>query len=152
MIASWIILRLNGIPVSWTFAGLLFIVIVAFLFLVAAFSMREPVAEWYGVILPAHYLVINTLCWNGFIMTSGWQGGETVFRYELTPVLSACSFYGGIVFVVIGMGFLARFLTRLRQYSVRQRIVFPISVLTIMVGVVISLRTPVEFQKLLDSI
>jgi hypothetical protein len=152
MLVSSILFRLNDIPVSWTFPGLLFIVVLAFLFFAATFSTQSPIDEWHGVILPAHFLVINTTCWNGFIVTSIWQGGETVFRFEFTPDLSACSFYGGLIFIGIGMGFLVKFFARLRQYSLRQRVLFPLSVMTIIIGVVVSLRTPVEFQKLIDSI
>lgn len=145
-------IRLNDILLSWSFPGLQLVVGFSFIFLIAAFSSKRPVKEWLGVVLPAHFLVINTISWNGFIMTYYSEGGETIFRYGFTPVLPACSFYGGLLFICLGLGFLGAFILRIRDYSWAQRIAFPLSIITIIVGLIVSLRTPIQFQKLIDSL
>ena len=137
--------------VSWTFPQLLGIVMIVCVSMVAGVSRVRPMSESAVLILGAHYLVINTLCWNAFMITSAFEEGTVIFRYGLSPLLPAASFYVGVLITVMNFVSLISVLRRTRLYSCRQRWAFSVGSTALIFGTVVSLRTPVALQRLIDS-
>jgi cytochrome c biogenesis protein CcdA len=84
--------------------------------------------------------------------TTTWQGGENIFRFTVFPLLPAASFYLGVVaiFAVVG-AWISAFRSD-HRYSRRQLWAFSASCLTLLIGLVVSSRTPIAFQSWIDSI
>ena len=139
-------------PVTWTFPELFLILFVGFAFLLLAYSRYNPMAEAFVPILAAHYLVINTMCWNACMLTTIWQGGEDLFRFTFSPFLPAASFYLGVLAILAVACTSISVLIRARQFSKRQLWAFSASCLTFLIGLVVSTRTPIAFQSWIDSI
>ncbi len=139
-------------PVSWTFPQLFLILFGGFVFLSLAFSRSNPMSEAIMPILAAHYLVLNTICWNAFMLTTTWQGGEDVFRFTFIPFLPAASFYLGVVAIFAMIGAWISVFRSDCRYTRRQLWAFSGSCLTLLVGLVVSSRTPIAFQSWLDSL
>ncbi len=139
-------------PVTWTFLQLLIILIVGFVFLILAFSRFNPRNEGLVLVLVSHYLVINTICWNSFMLTAVCSGGENIFRFTIFPLLPAVSFYLG-VFSLLAV--ITTWISAVRShhlFSRRQLWAFSASCLTFTVGLVVSTQTPVAVQSWIDSI
>ena len=137
--------------VSWTFPELFWILLLGFTALAAGFSRFRPVTESWAALLGAHYLVINTTCWNAFLITTSWEGGEDVFRFGIGPFLPATSFYLGIFTVMMIVGALFSTWRSTTLYSGRQKWSFLVSSIVLLVGIFVSLRTPVALQWTIDS-
>jgi cytochrome c biogenesis protein CcdA len=86
------------------------------------------------------------------MLTTTWQGGENIFRFTVFPLLPAASFYLGVVaiFAVVG-AWISAFRSD-HRYSRRQLWAFSASCLTLLIGLVVSSRTPIAFQSWIDSI
>lgn len=139
-------------PVLWTFPQLFLILFGGFVFLAIAFSRTNPMGEAFVLILAAHFVAINSICWNAFMVTTTWQGGENIFRFTFTPFLSAASFYIGVVatFAVV-CAWISAFRSD-NRYSRRQLWMFSASCIIFLIGLVVSSRTPIAFQSWIDSI
>ena len=109
-------------------------------------------SEAVVLILRAHYVVINSTCWNFFIHTWTLKGGEELFRFGVSPFLPAASVYLGIVVAFAVFFIWIAVLRAGKRYSLRQRWSFSASSLTLMVGIVVSLQTPIAVQAWIDSL
>ncbi len=139
-------------PLTWTFPQLLTILLVGFTFLVLAFSRSNPRSEALVPILAAHYLAINTICWNAFMLTAVWYGDESIFRFTFSPILPAVSFYLG-VFTILAVIF--TWISAIRstgQFSRRQLWAFSASCLTFTIGLVVTTQSPIAVQSWIDSL
>lgn len=139
-------------PITWTFPQLFLILVSGFILLAAAFSRTKPMSEAVVLILAAHYLAINTICWNAYLHTSVWQGGEDIFRFTFSPFLPAASFYLGVVATLAVIGVWISAFRSEHRYSRRQLWAFSASCLIFLTGLVVSSKTPVAFQSWIDSI
>lgn len=133
-------------PVTWTFLQLLVILLVGFTFLIAAFSRSNPMSETVVLVIGAHYVVINSTCWNLFLHTWAFKGGEELFRFGVSPLLPAASVYLGIVAAFAVFFVWIAVMRAGKRYTQRQRWAFSASSLTFMVGIVVSLQTPIAVQ------
>ena len=139
-------------PVTWTFPQLFLILFVGFASLAVAFSRSNPISEAFVPILAAHYLAINSMCWNAFMYTTTWQGGEDIFRFTFSPLLPAASFCLGVFATSAVICAWISVFRAGRRFTRRQLWAFSASCLTFLIGLVVSSRTPIAFQSLIDSI
>jgi cytochrome c biogenesis protein CcdA len=84
-------------------------------------------------------------------MTSTWQGDEDVFRFGTSPFLSAASFYLGIFTALMILGALFSMWRTTGPYLRRQKWSFLVSSMVLLIGIIVSLRTPVALQRTIDS-
>jgi len=145
------ICRIN-MPVFWSFPQLLLILFLTFLFLSLGFSKGRNMTEGLGIIFAAHYLVLNAIGWSYFLHTTSWPGVEVVFRYSFSPFLPGFSFYLGLLTLCLVCGCWRIMISKCYRYSRRQMIFFSLSAVVVVIGVVVSLRIPLEFQSMVDSI
>lgn len=138
-------------PLTWTFPQLLTILLVGFIFLVLAFSRSNPRSEALVPILAAHYLVINTICWNAFMATAVWVGNESIFQFTISPLLPAVSFYLGVFTILAVISTWISTIRRSNQLSRRQLWAFSASCLTFTVGLIVTTHTPIAVQTWIDS-
>jgi hypothetical protein len=139
-------------PATWTFPQLFLILLVGFAPLSLAFSRSNPMSEAFVPILAAHYLVINSMCWNAFMQTTTWQRGEDLFRFTLSPFLPAASFYFGVLAILAVLSAWISVLIGVHRFARRQVWSFSASCITFLIGLVVSMWTPVGFQAWIDSI
>jgi len=142
----------SKMPITWTFPQLLLILLVGFASLLLAFSRSNPMSEAFVPILSAHYLVINSICWNAFMLTTIWQGGEDIFRFTVYPLLPAVSFYLGVFATLAVLCAWISVFIGARRFSRRQLWAFSVSCITFITGLVVSSQTPIAFQSWIDSI
>ena len=142
----------NDMFISWTFPQLLGMVAMIFLCVVLGFSRKSPITENIGVILSAHFVVIHTIVWNAFMMTTVWNRGDTVLRFEGTPSLAAIVFCGGLLFPALLLGCSIAFFSKRRNYSPIQKLFYWVSAALVMLGLVGTLWTPTAFQRHLDAL
>ena len=144
--------------ISWTFPELFGILFLGFIALAAGLSRLRPVTESWVAILGAHYLVINTTCWNAFMMTATWEsggqvsgfGGE-VFHFGTSPFLPAASFYLGVFTAVMMLGAVCSTWRSSPRYTKRQRLSFLVAAIVLLIGIFVSLRTPIALQPTIDA-
>ena len=139
-------------PATWTLPQLLLILVVAFVFLLLAFSRSKPITASLVPILAMHYLVINSICWFAFMNTKVWQGGEDVFRFSFYPVLPAASFYIGIIMIIAVITSWISVFSHRHQYSKLQYWSFLAFCLTVLTGLIVSFQTPIAIQNWIDTI
>lgn len=144
--------------ISWTFPELFWILFLGFIALAAGISRLRPATESWVVILGAHYLVINTTCWNAFMMTTTWEGGGQVsgiggevFHFGTSPFLSAASFYLGVFTAVMMLCAVYSMWRSSLGYTRRQRWSFLIAAIVFLIGIFVSLRTPIALQRTIDA-
>ena len=138
--------------ITWSFPQLLLILFVGFGFLAVTFSRHNPMSEAFVLILAAHFVVINSLCWNAYLMMTTFKVGEEIFRFPFSPFLLAASFYLGIMAVFTVIAAWISVFRSARKYSRRQKWAFSVSCLTWLIGLVVSIQTPITLQRCLDSI
>lgn len=136
--------------ISWEFTELWWILLGTAVCVLLTGSRTRPMPEVLGTVLAAHFLVINTICWNAFIGTMMLVQGD-YFRFGLTPLLPAVSFYGGILVIAVPPVCLLCSLLRRPRYRVRQLAAHTIAVLLVSTGLWVTIRTPVVFQRVADE-
>lgn len=134
-----------------TFPQLLSLLLMVSFFLLLSFSRSKPMTEGMVLVCAAHYLVINSICWNVFVSVTIWRGGEHVFRWTLSPWLPAVSFALGIVSTIAVLVAWIMAMRGAGRYSPRQRAAFTFACLGLAWGLVISGWTPVALQSKLDA-
>lgn len=140
-------------PITWTFPQLFLILGLGFAVLSLGFSRTHPlVPESFAAIFGGIYLVANTACWNYFMTTAVLEGGEEIFRFGVRPVLPSASFYFGIVAALAVFGASLSVLRKANEYSCRQKWAFCSSSIVFLVGIVVTLQTPIAVQRWLDAI
>ncbi len=139
-------------PISWTFPQLALILLIGFTFLAMAFSKSKPMHQTFVPILAAHYLVINTTCWIAFMHTTSWQRGDVVFQFGFSHLLASASFSLGILATLGVAGSWISVLRQRHQFSKRQVIGFSGAMFTFVIGLVVSTRTPLAMQAVVDSL
>ncbi len=114
-------------------------------------SRTRPMPEVLGTVLAAHFLVLNTLLWNAYLMTGSLVQGD-FFRFGLSPVLPAVSFFfAGLIAITLPATCLVVSLIRRRQYRVRQLAAHTIAVVLVSVGLWTSIRAPIAYQAAVDG-
>ena len=138
-------------PFTWTFPQLFLILIVGFIGLAFSFSRLNPIFESLVPVLASHYLIINTICWNSFLISTTWQGGEDLFRFSLSPFLPAASLMLGVfaIAAVLWAG-ISVLRSRVRR-SKRQLLGFSVFSIATLLGLIVSARIPIAAQAVLDS-
>ena len=64
-------------------------------------SRTRPMPEVLGTVLAAHFLLLNTMLWNAYLMTGSLVQGD-FFRFGLSPVLPAVSFFfAGLIAITL---------------------------------------------------
>lgn len=113
-------------------------------------SRTRPMPEVLGTVLAAHFLVLNTLLWHGYLMTGSLVQGD-FFRFGLSPVLPAVSFYGGLIAIALPVTCLVVSLVRRRRYRIRQLAAHTIAAVLVSVGLWTSIRAPIAYQAAVDA-
>ncbi len=138
--------------VSWTpfqTANLLFLVILFYFYSGIA---KRGIAVGTVIVFSSAYLVINQIVWWAFLLATSWDSGEQIFNYGFEYFLPACSFYLGMIALLGLVCTTVHILKQRKEFALRKWVSVLIACIILMVGVTMSARTPIAFQKLLDKI
>ena len=104
------------------------------------------------VVLSSAYLVVNQICWVGFSTVTWWDSDEQIFDYSFQYFLPACSFYLGVIVFGSLICTASSIVIKRKEYKCRHLVSALLACVILMIGVMISARTPIAFQSWLDKI
>lgn len=139
-------------PVTWSFPHLAWILLAGGISIVAGLSRKRPMHEAFVLIHSAVYLVLNGILWIYFLVTSTWDFGIKMFRFDFDPLLPAVSFWLGVFVQVAIIASWISVWSKRDHYSRRQVCAHTVSTLIFWMATLVSTLTPVRVQQVIDAL
>lgn len=117
------------------------------LLLILSFSRRKPLWEAIFLIPIILFIAIIHLLWSAYLMCATWSGDEVVFDWSLDPFLPSIAFYLGVFFIVISIFLIGSAWKNSINYSIRQKLLFTLTVIVTTVGNLFVMRIPFHIQS-----
>jgi hypothetical protein len=108
--------------------------------------------EAFVLIYSALYLVLNGILWIYFLVTSTWDSGIKIFRFDFDPLLPAVSFWLGVFVQLAIIASWVSVWSKRHHYSRRQVCAHTVSALLFGVATFVSTLTAVRVQQVIDSL
>ncbi len=136
----------------WNFTELAGILLAGGFAMAAGLSRKRPMRETYILIYSAFYLVLNGILWIYYLVTSTWQPGEKIFRFDADPLPPAVSFWLGILVLLAIIASWISVWSRRDYYRTRQVWAHSVATLIFFFATLVSALTAVFAQAALDAV
>ncbi len=135
----------------WNFNQLALILLAGGLAMAAGLSRKHPMHETHILIYSVFYLVLNSILWIYYLVTSTWHPGDKIFRFDADPLPPAVSFWLGILVLMAIIASWISVWSQRHYYHKRQVWAHSAATLIIFYATLVSTLTAVNVQAVIDA-
>ncbi len=138
-------------PLIWNFNELVWILLAGSLAMAAGLSRKRPMHETYILLYSVFYLVLNSILWIYYLVTTTRHPSDKIFRFDADPLPPAVSFWLGVLVLIAIIASWISVWSQRHYYRPRQVWAHSVAALIFLFATLVSTLTAVRVQAALDA-